>query len=87
MSSKLSKKNKDYSIAEKRVTGMISFMLFGLLTYFYTQSLPLEGDLNKLVTPYLIGFISGFLIGVFSYRYPKVIHLSILALPLMFVGS
>jgi hypothetical protein len=87
MSSKLSKKNSDYSQNEKRITGVISFLIFGLLAFFYTKILLIEEGFIILVTPYLIGFISGTIVGLFSYRYPKVIHLAVFALPLMFVGS
>jgi hypothetical protein len=87
MSSKFSKKNSDYSRNEKRITATISFLIFALLAFFYTKSLPIEGDFIKLVTPYLIGFISGALVGLFAYRYPKIIHLTLFALPLMFAGS
>ena len=87
MASKFSKKNSDYSRNERLITGIISFVIFGLLAFFYTKSLPIEGGFIKLVTPYLIGVISGTLIGLFGYKYPKVIHLTVFALPLMFAGS
>lgn len=87
MSSKFSKKNSDYSSKERLITGIISFIIFALLAFFCTKSLPIEGDFIKQVAPYLIGLASGTLIGLSGYRYPKVIHLTVFALPLMFTGS
>ena len=87
MPSKFNKKNADYSQNEKRVTAIISFLIFGLFAFHYTKSVPIEGDFFKLAIPYLMGSISGTLVGLFSYRYPKAIHLTVFALPLMFAGS
>ncbi len=87
MSSKFSKKNSDYSRNERLITGIISFLIFFLFAFFYTKSLPIESSFIKLVTPYLVGFVSGALIGLFGYRYPKVIQLTVFAIPLMLAGS
>jgi hypothetical protein len=87
MPSKFSKKNSDYSRNERLTTGIISFIIFSLLAFFYTKSLSIEGDYIKMIIPYLIGFISGILVGLFGYRYPKVIHLTVFVIPLMFAGS
>jgi hypothetical protein len=87
MSSKFSKKNVDYNTREKLITGVICFLIFGLLAFFYAKYLPVEGSLMILVVPYLAGAISGTLVGWLGYSYPKVIHLTVFALPLMFVGS
>ncbi|WP_028768497.1 hypothetical protein [Shewanella fidelis] len=84
---KLSKKNSDYSKGERRVTAVICFVVFALLTFYYANSFNFENEFFKLASPYLFAAAIATLVGIFSYKYPKVIHLTIFALPLMFVGS
>ncbi|MGS0690957.1 hypothetical protein [Shewanella sp. 30m-9] len=84
---KFSKKNSDYSKGERRVTAVICFVVFALFTFYYANSFNFESEFFKLAFPYLFGVVIGTLVGIFSYNYPKVIHLTIFALPLMFVGS
>ncbi len=87
MSSKFSKKNADYSQNERKITAFISFLLFSLLAFYYTKSFLIDSESLELILPYLMGLITGTLISLFSYRYPKIIHLTVFALPLMFAGS
>ncbi|WP_157964645.1 hypothetical protein [Algibacillus agarilyticus] len=81
------KKNADYNQNEKRITAGISFVLFFLFGFLYTDSLAIENGHLLFPFPYLVGFLLGVIVGLIGYRYPKVIHLTVFALPLMFVGS
>lgn len=81
----LKKKNNEYSLREKWVTSVVTFLLFLLIGYlgiYYSEIFQTLG----LVT-YLSGVLIGAVLGLIGFRYPKVIHMSVFALPLLLIGS
>lgn len=75
----LKKKNSEYSATEKWVTCVITTMLFSAVGFWLFKS--------SSISPYIGGLLVGSILGFIGYKYPKVIHISIFALPLMCVGS
>ncbi|MFS1525427.1 hypothetical protein ACL7TT_15160 [Microbulbifer sp. 2304DJ12-6] len=81
----LKKKNNEYSLREKWVTSVVTFFLFLLIGYLGIYYLEIFQTLG-LVT-YLGGILVSAVLGLIGFRYPKVIHMSVFALPLLLIGS
>jgi len=79
------KKNSEYSVKERWFTGIVTAILFTLFSYWgiYNTQLSSADSMLPIGGALLIGII----LGTIGYKYPKFIHLTIFALPLMFFGG
>ena len=81
----LKKKNREYSLKERRVTSFLTFLVFSTFGYLISANIEMF-DLSKMY-PYFIGLIIGLTMGFVGFRYPRFIHYIIFGIPLMFLGS
>ena len=79
------KKNIEYTVKERWFTCVVTAFLFGFLGYWIISNTGISNgkDIASIGGALLIGFISG----AIAFRYPKLIHLTIFALPLLIIGG
>ena len=81
----LKRKNRDYGLRERWLTSVASAALSGLVGYFALRSA--DSFAPSSVVPPAGAVAIGLIAGLVGYRYPKAMHLSVLALPLLVIGS